>query len=402
VESILKRVRSARRKLTLFGLLDGFLRGLFWAALAALVLVAVHRLLRPLPSAVWPALIAALVVVAAARAWRRRPSLRSAAMALDRAGRLEDRLAAALFVADDASPAAEALKRDAEEALVRAARIPLPLPAVPLKRLLLPALLIPAALLFPMPAGRRQDAGRDPIASLQTLLPEPVRKEESERLRRRAFSLEKQARELNRPELQEVAEAMRKTAEELRKEELTRNEALAKLSSLEEKSRARKDSIASKLPESLLKRMRGPSGEHSKDAEAKRAELSKKLSELSAAAARLKEQLGKGTISAEDKVRLEKELQNLSTALGQELGDSLPKDLQSRLDRLLGEGADSRDAEALARALGDLKESLGDLETLSALEAEMSELFDAKDGFADSEGSCLLCGKSMHGQKGGT
>ncbi|HVR86305.1 MAG TPA: hypothetical protein VMU54_18425 [Planctomycetota bacterium] len=400
MELILSRVRAARRSLTLGDLLRRFVQGLFWTALAGAILAWVRRWTPALPGFLWPGLAAGLVVYSAGMAFRRRPSLRTAAIALDRVLGLEDRLSTALYVREDDTPAAQALRRNAEEAIRIAARAPLPFPPLPVKRLLIPVLLIPLALFLPLPRGSSRTSAQATPTRLEIVLPEPIRKEESERLKRRAFSLEKLARELGRPELQELADAMRKTSEELRKESLSRNEALAKLSTLEEKSRGQKEALAAKMPEGLLKRMKGPGGDPSKAGPLKNADLARKLSELSAASGLLKEKLDQGAASSQERAELDRKLKDLAAELGKEGGPGLPADLESRLGQLLGQN-EGGSAQDLAQALGDLRDSLNDLQALSLLEAELGDLTDAKDEFADSEGTCLFCGKSLHGEKGG-
>jgi hypothetical protein len=401
MDEILRRVRRSRARLVTADFVQGLAGGMFWAGLALAVLFYLQRWTRPWPPILWAAAAAAFPLAILARVLFRRPSLRSAALALDRAAGLDERLSAALFVKDEGSATSEALIRDAQEALRRAGDREVPLiGSLRLRRLLVPALLVPLAFLLPAAPLRSGGAAAPAPRPVASLVPETVRKEESERLKRRAFSLEKKSQELQKPELKEIADAVRKASGELRKEEITRNEALAKISSLEEKARGKKDQAASKLPEGLLKRMRDQGAPGAKGPDDRKAELERKLSDLMKAAEGLKEKLEKAG-TPEGQAQLDQALKELSEKLGTEFGNTLPQDLLGRLDGLLGQH-DPKDLEALAKALGELKDTLGNLELLEALEGELEDLLALKDDLSDEDGLCLLCGKPKKGEKGGT
>jgi hypothetical protein len=226
------------------------------------------------------------------------------------------------------------------------------------------------------------DADRPPDTSAP--VPEPVRKEESARLRRRAFNLEKLARDVDRPELKDLAEQMRRVSEELRKEETSKNEALAKISSLEEKARQAMEQLAMKYPQNLMKRIRETGQSGAKEGEHRGTDPGKKAADLARAVASLREKLARESPTAQDRQALE----SLADELKDAFGDDAPfKDLQQKLEELLKNGADPNDLQTLKDALAAIEGDLEDLELLDILSDELVELFASKDDLAEEGGT---------------
>ena len=403
MNSILIAVRRARRRLVAADFVRLLAASFFWAGLVGATLILAWRLWGTIPTAVWIALAVLPACVALALALYRRPSLRTAAIALDQSAGLDERVGAALYVRDDGTPAARAVLLDAERAVERAGEKTVAIAPPPARRLLLPVLLAAAAGFLPLPgagsgAEERSAAGAETTAPV----PERVRKKQSARLRRRAFTLERRARELKKPELKEIAQSMRKIAEELRKKETSRNEALAKVSRIEEKTRDRKDQLSSKFSESLRRRMKQSGRNDAR--EGRDGDLTRKIGDLKRAAEELREKAGKGARSPEEQRKLDESLRKLTEALEDMLGDEAA--FSERLDELNelldGTGFENlEDLSRLAEALGRLEGDLANLELWDALEGELAELFALKEGLGEGGGLCPFCGGMMAGMRGG-
>lgn len=402
MNDIVKAVRAARRRLTAIDFVRALAILAFWTALAAAALVVVHRAARPVPPAVWAALAGFVPAGSAVYALSRRPSMRSAALALDGAADLRERLSAALFVGEAATPAARAVVRNAQEALARSGRKTVPFPKPPFKRLAIPAAALLAALLAPLPGrGDAAPTPDDPV-DLSAPVPEAVRKEESAKLRRRAFHLEKRSREIEKPELKELGDEMRKIADEMRREEITKNEALARMSTLEEKARKQQEDLGQKYPDDLVKRVKdtGEKGDGARTEEQQK--FQEKLSGLAKALDAAKEKLAKAEGSPEEKREAEKTMQELAEKMKEALGQDAPfSDLREKLEDMLG-GLDAEDLERMERMLDGLGGALGDLEALGLLEGEMRAMAEMKGEFAEEGGTCLFCGRASGDLEGGT
>ena len=394
MKAILKVVGRARRRMIAVEFVRLLVAGLFWAGIGCAILILVQRWTGPLPLFLWAVAAAAPLPAALVLAILRRPSIRSAALALDQAAGLEERVSAALHVRDDPSPAAQAVLRNAEEAVLRSeGSVPFGRPR--LRWLALPAALVAAAFFLPLPGTLV--AGTDGLPPPEAFLPvpEPVRKKQSARLRRRAFDLEKRAKELDKPELKKLGSEMRKTAEQLRKKQITRNEALAKVSNLEEKARRERDRIGEKYPKDLRKRLKSLAGEGGK--KGAQSELGKKIEELSKAARALSEKLDSQDMTPEERNKMEEEARELGEALEEQFGDDEPfADLLGKLSDLLDQG-DERDWDDFLDSIEDLEDALADLEALELLDGELEDLFAMKDDFSEEEGTCLFCGGAARG-----
>lgn len=407
MNEIVKAAKAARRRLLAAQFLQLLCLAIFWGGLTAAALVATHRWVSSLPRWVWVALPGMMLLAAALGVLLRRPSLRTAALALDRARGLEERLSTALYVREEPSPAAQAVRRDAQAALQRAGKGSIAFDCPRLRRLLVPLVLLLVLLLLPVSRETRAGHGdRDPTGQ-SLLVPQPVRKEQSRALRRRAFQLEKRARELNRPELKELADAMRKVASELRKEETTKNEALAKLSTLEEKLQSRKEELAENFSESLLKRLReGGAGETATDEE-RLGENVRRLRELARTLKSLRERIHSDETAADKAQELRRMLESLARNLEEQFGDTDALDEQALSDFFdrLQESLDCEDfagQEAWDRwlgqadeLLGELEWWLGELELLELMEVELAELLACKGCFSELGEACRLCGASL-------
>jgi hypothetical protein len=344
---------------------------------------------------------AAALVTAAVHARVVRPSLRTAALALDRASRLRERLSTALLVQGSMTPADRAVVEDAMR--IAASADPAQIPLGSTRRAgwpLVPPLLFLASLALPafLPEG-------GPVPTLDARasipIPAPLRKEESAGLRRRAFELERAAGERDLPELKDLAQAMREISEELRRSEMTQAEALSKLSRLEDKARERRKELEKEagLQDPRVRSGEGGNASAAADEAARRAEeLDKKAEELKKKLEKAKEELGKaGPEGATPEMRaaiaeLARQLEGLEGLGGQDLGE-----LGKQLEEAAGE-ADPKALEEMLKSLeGELGELEGLLEGMGMLEGELEEL-QAMKGRVTGEGkACLFCGKRGEG-----
>jgi len=401
MDELLRRVRSARRRLT--AARAGQL-AIYYALAAALLAAALAWVARWTAVPVWPASAAALgtaLLAAMVHAVATRPPMRTAALALDRATGLEERVTTALSLSEASSPAAAAVIADAVQA-VRAAdasRVAMDRP----RRaawLAAPAVLLLAGLLLPDLARTGGSTSAAAAAAETAVVPAPVRKEQRERLNLRAFELEKRAREQKLPELRDLAEAMRDASEELRKPEIKQSEALAKLSRVEEKAKERRDELAKdpKFADNVMKRIdeKDGSGVESAEAAKKAAALDKKLEELQQKLAKAKRAMEDSSKQGGDAKKLKEALKELGKELDDLEGRSFD-DLGKKLDDM-AEGAEAPDAKELEKLLesldGELQDLDGLLDEFGALGDELEALGDMKGKFA---GKCPMCGKQGGG-----
>jgi hypothetical protein len=397
MDELLRRVRAARRRLTAA---RGAQLAIYYVLAAALVAAALAWVARWTMVPVWPASGAALgaaMLAAMVHAVATRPSMRTAALALDRATGLEERVTTALSLREAASPAAAAVIADAIQA-VRAAdasRIAMDRP----RRaawLAAPALLLVAGLLLP-DLSRTGGANSAAAAAAETaVVPAPIRKEQRERLNLRAFELEKRAREQKRPELKDLAEAMRDASEELRKPEIKQSEALAKLSRVEEKAKERRDELSKdpKFADNVMKRIdeKDGSGVESAEAAKKAAALDKKLEELQQKLEKAKKAMEDASKQGGDAQKLKEALKELGKELDDLEGRSFD-DIGKKLDEMAeGAGApDEKELEKLLESLdGEMQDLDGLLDEFEALGDELEALGEMKGRFA---GKCPMCGK---------
>jgi hypothetical protein len=233
-------------------------------------------------------------------------------------------------------------------------------------------------------------------------VPAPIRKEESRRLQMRAFELEKRAREQNVPELKDLAAAMREAAELIRKPEVRQNEALAKISNLEEKARERREELArdAAFSQNFLKKPEaGGDSSDSTQASKKAAELDRKLSELQAKVDAAQKMLTDDAKGGADSKELKEALMGLADELkgleGQSF-DELERQLQE-----MGENGAPADRESLEKLLesleGELDELDDTLDEWDLLEDELEMLQALKGKFAGRMGKCPYCDRLGEG-----
>jgi DNA repair exonuclease SbcCD ATPase subunit len=227
------------------------------------------------------------------------------------------------------------------------------------------------------------------------MVPPAVRKEESKKLMHRAFDLEKKAEKLESPKMKELAQEMKQISEEMKKKELDQQQALAKLSSLEQKAKERREELSKEGPfdsKTLQKSMgTGDGGASNPEREA----LKKKLGELAEKVEQAKELAKAGDAASKEK------LDRLMKEMGKDLKDSLGKDqkdeeLQKALDEL-ADGLDGESPEALEKLLenvdGELEDLAKLLEEFDALEDELAALKAMKGQFDGELERCMFCGK---------
>jgi hypothetical protein len=343
------------------------------------------------------ALVAGLIS-AAIHARVTRPSIRTAALALDRASGLRERLATALLVGNGTSPAELAVLEDASR--IASSADPAQIPLRRVRRAWWPAippLIFVASLALPRLTSEA-GIGTALIGDPTIPVPAPIRKEESAGLRRRAFDLERAAGERDLPELKELAQAMRQISEDMRRSEMSQAEALSKLSRLEDKAKERKKELSEQagLRDAMMRNgENGASSAAGEEAARRAEELDRKVQELKSKLEKAKDELAKAGAEGRNA-----EMQAALMELGRELEDLGAKDmgeLGRRLEKLAAEG----DAEALAKMLETLDGELEDLEDaldgLEMLEGEIEALQAMKGRFAGAGKECLFCGKSDGG-----
>jgi hypothetical protein len=398
MDAVLKMVGRARTRLML-----GRFRQLAVYHVAAAVALATLAawIVRPGgPTIFWMYLggAGAGLVSAAIHAASSRPSVRTAALALDHASGLRERFATALLVRSGTSPAELAVIEDASRHAGSAdpGRIPLGdlrrawWPAVP------PLLFVASLALPSFARDPNLVPSVDPLASIP--VPAPIRKEESTGLRRRAFDLERAAGERDIAELKELAQSMRQISEEIRRSELSQSEALAKLSRLEDKARERKKELAEEagIQGPHMNRSDGGQASAASDQASRRAEeLDRKVQEIKAKLEKAKEELAKAGPDGKSP-----EVLAALAELGRQLEGLESKDagaLGRELEKLAGEG----DAEALEKMLesieGEMENLEGLLEGMDLLDSEIEELQAMKGRFAGEGKACLFCGRKGEG-----
>lgn len=392
MDVILKKVRRARARLVLSRFRQLFVYYLAgaWAA-AAVVSAASRPGFIPLLVGFFAAGVAG-ILAAAVHALVARPSPRTAALALDRASGLRERLSTAILVRSSASPVDRAVVEDA----VRAA--PAADPAlIPLSRVrrgwwpAIPPLVFVASLAVP---GLARVTTGDPAMAAEASIsvPAPIRKEASSGLWRRAFHLERRAGERDLPELRDLAQAMRQISEEIRRSEMSQAEALSKLSRLEEKARERRKELSERagVRDPQMRNMEGGSASAPGDEKSRRAEeLDRKMAELKQKLEETKSLLAKGGPEG-----AAKDLQKALSELGKELEGLGSRELEGLGGELekLGEGDKPVDPEALSKLLEtmdrELKDFDGLMEGLGLLDGELEALRALKGDFTGKFFKC--------------
>ena len=342
--------------------------------------------------------VGAGLISAAVHAAYSRPSIRTAALALDQASGLRERLSTALLVRSATTPAEVAVLEDASR--VAASADPGQIPLAPVRRgwwPLVPPLVFVASLALPN-FTRAGSLLPKLDAQESAVVPAPIRKEESSGLRRRAFDLEHKAAERNLPEMKDLAQAMRQISEDMRKSEMNQADALTKLSKLEDKVRERRKELAQEagLQSSMFRKGEGGNASAAADEASRRAEeLNKKVEELKAKIDKAKGELGKPGADGKSP-----EIQAMLAELGKQLEGLEGKDLEGlakELEKAAAEG-DPKELEKLLEAMkGEAQELEGLLEGMDMLADELGELQAMKGRFTGDGKACLFCGRKGEG-----
>lgn len=357
-------VRQARNRLMVARFLEVLSAALILTlGTAALAAWAFKLLLGTVP--LWlAALPAAGMLAALALTLARPPSLRTAALSLDIACGLGERISAALLVQSDPSPAARAVVRDAESAVQDAdpGRVPVPFP-LRFAWAALPAALLVAAVLVRLPPPKPAEEG--PVASTAPV-PERIRKEEVPKLFRRSDKLERQASRKNLPEMREIAEAIKALAKELEKREITRSEAMAKISSLQDRMKQVQKDMAAQAQLKQYAKSSADRGAQARQIEQTLKDLGKALEALekmrdvpadSQQARDLQQQLEQALANQADSMEaIEKMLEAMKDGLTEQERQKMQQQLEELLEEL--------------EAVGDLLQEMDDLE---ALKEELAE-----------------------------
>lgn len=388
---LLRRIRAARRRLMIGRVLQHLVHWSFGALAVGALLAWISRTAGPWPF--WPIaglLAAAAVAGALVSALRRPVSLRTAALSLDRAAGSQERILTAMALGSDSSPAADAVRRDAMSLVesLDARSVPIGRP----RRLRwLAAPLLAGIAAFWLPA-RAADPGAPPRThdAHQPPLPAALRKDQAMKLHRRAFELEKKLLDRNAPAAKDLGEAMKQAADALRKTEMKPAEALAKISSLEEKLRQRRDELGKNaaLAPNLADR-RSPGGAGGRQAD----ELAQRLAGLEAKLGAAMKELGRAG-AAPDAARRKAALKELADALKGLEGESARR-LEEML-KAMDEGRSPDPAEALKEFEKELAEMEEALAEWDALDDELAQLEEMKEELADA-GRCRRCGQRGRG-----
>ncbi len=393
MKQLLRRVAAARWRLAMGRTLQAAVWTMAVGASIAAALVWVRLAWAP-----WP--LAAGAVAALVAGLASLPSRRTAAIALDKANDLEERVMTALSLGGRASAdgtVTQAVFDDAIESAKGAdpSRVPLGRPrglawfaAAPV--ILLVGLLIPRVSASPAILGE---------AAPQAFVPAAVRKTEATKMSRRAFDLEKKAEQLQSPKMRELAQEMKHAAEQLKKNEVEQSKALAKLSELEQKAKDRRDEIAKQAGLTERNPLKGGGGDNAMSSQ-ERNDLKQKLGEAMQKMAEAKAEMAKG--GPESKQKFEKAMKDAAEKL-KHRGDEKSKELARKMEEL-AEQADELSKEDLSKALDgleDLSEQLGDaLDEMDALESELEAMRAMKGELAEKSGKCRFCGKMGEDQDG--
>ncbi len=391
-----QKVRRLRRRLWGIETLHRVLRCLIAASAATLLVLLVQRLLVN-ELDVW--LIASVLgglSLAAGVIWSivRRPSIASAAVAVDERLNLRERISSGLCMVHSARRMEQAVVEDAElHAQDLRAGEAFPYPVFREYRYLAAIVALIAAAHFFLPP-MQLTAG--PSAKSKPDIAKPLAAEQAKKASEELKALKEQLAERTETsdplQLQDVEKNLEQLQRQLEMKKLEQNEALAKVSKLTDQLQQKKEGVESKLrdfqdlmPPENLKFTK----DIAKDMQSGRfGEAGKKISDLKA-------QMEQGKLSEQDKKQLAQEMKKLAEQLKEnpELAQSL-KDAGEKMDQgSMNEAMQNMDM--ANESLAELAESMKQMKMLDQLEEKLGE---CKSGIC--QGSALAQGEGEGQGKG--
>lgn len=395
MDPILSKVRQARRRIAM---------GVFGRSLARWLLVSlVAAAAAAIVPAIWPmdaaprqwiafsvaAAVGVSLVVATLVTASRGPSIREAAVEVDRRFGLRERISSAITMDSGACPPAfaEALLADANRRagpLVISERFPLRPRRSLWAPLLVPGLLLVAGWWTLEPAARETLAGA-------------VDPEEIRQVRAAASDLKKRiTRQRQRHEaagIEESRELFRKVEAELdeltRRDGLDRKEAMIKMNDLKQQLEERKEQLAGGAEQFRKAIADMPSFESGPADALAKAVKSGDLAAAEKALASLAEQLRDGAPDEAQQAQLREQIDQLRDRLRETLSDRerQKEELRQQIEQARGEGR-SQDAAEMQRALDEMAGAdaqMASMESLAELLGQCSSAMASGDSAAAAE-----------------
>ena len=409
---ILEPIRKARAKLVA----SLFVQQLF---ISLIVVISAVTVLYWIDQRYWNALPLKLVsgfLIAGALGWSlissllSAPSLRSTALVLDNASNLDERLSTTLYLCEHSNNFSKeiqaVLEEDAKRMLFKANPKLIKIqPPRGLKLMILPIVLFFCGFLLPTFEHKDKENNNPLFTEGKTPIPAPIKKKESTELKHRAFHLDKFVQDKKLNDIKDLGTDMKKLADEMIKKDMTKEEALAKISKLGDKIQEKKDDLTKhdKFTADLADKLKKYQNNTNSDTQKKLSELAKNLADL-------KELAAKEKLREEEIEKLKEEAKKLTEELKDMLKDSKadgdkPSPMEEKLDELkkdlesFGKELDPSELKELGEDFGKLDSELGklldNLELLKMLQGELDELEGMKEEFSKGEGTCELCGKKL-------
>lgn len=367
---------------------------LLWAASLACVWLVICRLFPGIPYTleVSCGVVLAGVAVALYLTWRRRPDLRTAALAADERLGLRERLTSSLELAEVPGPMVEAVHRDAMKHLgLLKARRDFPLfPTRRTKWAIVPILLFGAGYVLLPEFDLFGYQERALEAKVQTA----ARQEKAARL-------EQAAKVLKAPEnvplgtLDAKAAELESLSEQLQAGTITEKQALAKVQNLKKSLEEEQKALQAK---SYLNKT-GDKASNSPFTKGLAKDLQQgNLSDAKKKLESLQEKLKEGTLSDQEKKQLSSELKEMAKELGKNGKTQLDAALAAALSNAAA--ALSTDSpEGLKEAMANLELSTKDLasvmEQLAKLDAAMASIKEFEKGMLGPSPFCRSCGAAL-------
>jgi hypothetical protein len=388
MEPLLVSLRKLRRRLALQQVIQLNAAGLLVAAsLACLWLVATR--LFPVLGSPWPVAISLLAIACiGATAWAlsRRPTLVRAALEADNRLGLKERLTSSLELAEREGPMVDAVHEDARAHVSRLnPRRDFPLAAPRMLRwLAVPLLVFGVAYVFlpefdlfgfqerAIQAKQREDAVKVVAQSLKEAV-KPLKKETGDR------------------DLDDIAAAVERIAENLERGEINEKQALARLTKVGEQIKQQRDALMSDAP---TPKLADPSSQLNISKDLANAMQEGQFGEAAREMRKLQEKLNSGNMDAKTQEKLSKELQDMAEKLGgdsSQLGEALQKMAENMAKASTMEGNPNA-AQAMNMSMEDLASMLEQLQQLDLASAQLAQMQAQMLGPSQN---CRTCGTKL-------
>ncbi len=388
--TLIETLRGVRRRLAALRLLECVVAALAWAALTAVLVLAIHK--AGWLDDFWPWAAAALICGIAGGilwAWVSRPTIPDAAVAADERLGLKERLSTALqFLGGGPSPLVPALAADAEAA----ARTIDPRQAWPVRaprqwRMLAVAGAVFVGLYF---------------VPQQSLLISPGRRAVKETMKREGKRLQKIAKDLRAKATardlktsKRVAKELEKLAKELARAKMRKKQALLKTGALTRKISEEQKRLAWRNTRQTMRAALSKLGKVPLESKAAK-DLARSASQrdLEQAAAKLKElakKLQRGDLTPDEQKKLAKDLEKLSAQLaGSPLG-AVASSLSDAADAL-SSGKCRKAAAALQQASQQASAAAKQMADQQTVQSMADEAKMCQQAIAQADQPCPHCG----------